>query len=210
MGKFIEQRLNTCFHVTASLNCTMDVLKTRLNLNNIKILSEEGVLRCEMFYEGSKEDACILEFSDKYISFVFFFDKPTQYFYNKNLIAFLSLIIYLKDFYKVNFTDLYTYIIEALDKNWDNLSKGHAQVGDKLKDQINILSDANCAISYELIKSFSENKEISKNLGLFREFSKEVINRLKDSGKVGRDGGILESLGMNPDLIKRVEETLIG
>lgn len=210
MKKSNESGLNTCFYVAASLNCTFDQLKAKLNLQNLNILADGKVLKYEMFYADSEGEACILEFSDNYISLTFFFDKSNQYVYSRNLTVFLSLLVSLKGSYNVNFDDLYVYIIEALSKNWKDISKDQTQVIERLKNQIKILADSNCAISYQLIRSFAENRAISTNLGIFREFSKDVLSRLKDNRKEASNWGILESIGTNPDLIKRAEEALMG
>jgi len=208
MGIYDEPRLNTCFYVTASLNCTIDQLRVKLKLENLKILPDGKILKYEMYYSDSK-DVSLLEFSDKHISLIFFFDKPSHYLYNRNLIAFLSLIISLKDSYTVNFDNLYSYIIEGLNKNWNNISKDQNQIIEGLKTQTKMLAESNCELSYQLVKCFAENKTISKELDLYREFSKEVIAKLKTSKNTSENWDILESIGTNPDLVKLTEEALM-
>ena len=151
-----------------------------------------------------------MELTDNYLSFRFFFEKQDYSIYNDNLLGFLSVIAFLADLYEIKISSVYGYIVEALGQNWINTVKDQAQIINGLRDRVRSLNESNCLLSHQLIGASRRNKRIFLDLTTYEEFSKQILDRIKqqNAGRLENNDVILTRLGIDFELVKKVEVSL--
>lgn len=187
----------------------MDAVKGKLGeLKQIKRLSENPLLKYEIL--DKKGSNSLLEISDTYISLRFFFAEQDIAVYKNNMIVFISLIAFLKEHYDFDFEDIYGYIVGALNQNFKNVRKDQTTALEGLKDRVKSLNESNSLLSYQIIELSLENSKLLKERDLYREFSGSVIAKVSEraGSRSQEDYSILDSLGIDLELTKRVENCL--
>ncbi len=202
--------LCTCFRARAELKCGRQAMEESLaKLKNLERIIDNSRLRYRVIKIGSKkEEESILELSEDCISLLFFCRKPSNAAYNSNLVMFISLMPFLKDFYAVEFGDLYSYVIEAMNHSWRSTIKDESRIIESLKGRIEMLNDSNCRLSHQLVRLSNSNIAMEAELDVYRQFSKKVVEGSKANGRYGHNGqecSILAEMGIDIQEIKLVE-----
>jgi hypothetical protein len=202
--------LSTSFHAGGALKSEMTVVKNQLReLPHLKILSDGNTLKYELLKTGVDKNNGLLELTDSSITLSFFFKKPESSSYKDNLVSFICILVYLKEFYDIRFSDLYSYIVEALNQNWHNVVKDQNKVFWSLKERINVLNKSNCTLSNQIVDLSRKNHLLSIDLALYKEFSRDILYKVEQmGGHSGGNHGILATFGIDPDSINKVESSL--
>ncbi len=200
--------MSSSFHVDAKLNCNISELREHIDkLGHPAIAINDDKLKYEISNGSREKTRTILELSNEYICLWFSFSKKDLSIYRDNFLKFISLLEFLKGIYTVNFDNIYCYVVEALSQNWHDVVKDQSQVIENLKERIRSLDESNCSISYQLIGLSKENRQILADLSIYKDFVGRITRRVKeDSSKSSNNA--LAYLGIEPDLIKRLETEL--
>lgn len=203
-------KFNTSFYLDAILKRDITELKDRLNEPKyIMRVQDDNLLRYAIL-DGAGTHKGFIEFANDHICLRFFFEKQDPLQYKNNLLMLISLIVFLKDIYEVKLDNIYGYITEALVQNWENIIKDQSKSIEELKERVDILNESNCSLSYRLIALSRENKKASMDSALYKEFSKNILDKSKSisSGKIAKNHITLTPMSIDLEIIKRVEESL--
>lgn len=201
--------LGSTFRASCKLKTDLATVKTQIGcLPCLKLISSEGRLKYALFEQSKDISNAHVEFSDKEVVFRFYFKKPSGSEYNINLLKFLSLLAYLRDFYEVELASIYSYLIESLRNNWHFIpNTKEIKENEELFEKLDSLNDANITISQELFKLEREKNTVENKLALYKSFVSEIINRLpKKPGKSDTDSyfDALISIGMEKQQINEI------
>jgi hypothetical protein len=202
--------LSATFYVKVLSKIEIQEIGKKLDeLKHIKKIADSQTLRYEVIGEGGKIKSNIFEFSKDSISLQFFFKKQGPITYKNNFITFISMLAILKEFYEVRLADLYGYILEALNQNWQNVAHDQTQILESLKERIDVLDESNFSLSKQIIVLSQEKMQLSKNLSLYSGFSKCIIDKTKDSNSTQSESiyTTLIHFGIDSELIKNVERS---
>ncbi len=201
--------IGTSFHLRAALKCSMSNVCKELNMHkSLKLIGDlKGKTRYQIIKAFEDTESSTLELSGHEIVLTFLSRRPDRTSYNRNFLILVSLITSLKEFYSIEFEDLYSYIIEAVRNNWQNTVKDHNLIIESLKERVGLLSDSNCKLSRQLITLSGRNMVMVADLSVYREFSKRVIEISKEragSSKIS----ILSEIGIDKADVDNVEMRL--
>lgn len=203
--------LSTSFYANAQLKSNMIEVKQKLNeFKHARLLNDGPILKYEISKLDQNKQTFILELTDEHISLRFFFKKQDYAIYKDGLLTFISLIAFLGDLYEAKLDSIYEYIVEALGRDWQHTVKRQDQVVEGLKERIKVLNESNCRLSHQLIAMLYENKRLSADSSLYKEFSKSVVDSIKEESNISeKDYVALTRLGVDLSLIKKVESNFI-
>lgn len=210
MKKEAKEDLTGSFHTKAKLITGINTVADYLNkVGHLRKLLDNRSLRYEVLEKDTNKGS-ILELSDTYIDLKFFFKNQDAHTYKDKFIVFVSLIGILDGFYEVRLGDLYRYLIEALNQNWQNTIKDQNSIINGLKDRIKSLNESNCLVSYQLIKLSKENVNLLADLSLYKKFCNSAIDMAKEKGPSShtKDYAPLTTLGIDLELIQKIEYEL--
>ena len=178
-----DTMLGNCFRVRAMLKCDrQSMIKGLARLKSLERIEDSSKLRYMVMKTDRNGDSSILELSDDCVCLLFYCRKPSGASYNSNLVMFLTLMPHLKEFYAIEFGDVYGYVIEALNYGWHNTIKDSASVIESLKERIEVLNDSNCKLSHQLVRLSNANGLIMSELSVYKQFSKRIIDASSESG----------------------------
>lgn len=210
MQKEWDAALTGSFYVQAELKTAIGEVASNLNkIGYLKRLFDSQLLKYEIL-EKDSDKGSVLELSEGHIALRFFFKSQDARIYKQKFIVFLSLIGILDNFYDIKLSNLYKYLVEILNQNWQNSIKDQNEIINALKARIITLNESNCTISYQLIKLSKENKSLSMDLSIYKEFCKDVITFSKEKGTSGFPENYvpLTTLGIELKLIQKIETLL--
>jgi hypothetical protein len=205
-----ETLLCTCFRARAELKCGKRLIEENLaKLKNLEKIAGNSKLRYKIIkIDNRRDEESVLELSEEYVSLLFYCRKPSNAIYSSNLVIFLSLMPFLKDFYTIEFADLYSYVIEAISHGWQNTVKDESRIIESLKERIEALSDSNCRLSHQLTRLSNLKTFTEAELSVYKQFSKRVIESSREGGKCRNSGegrSALTEMGIDAQEIKLVE-----
>lgn len=106
--------LYSTFHVKAELKVSMAHLKSVLDgVAYLKPVSYGTSMKYLLFPFEQKYN-CYIEFTKNHIKYSFSFPAPSEFEYSRNLLAFLSILSFLRVCYETDFSSIYAYLVEAL------------------------------------------------------------------------------------------------
>jgi hypothetical protein len=179
--------LSSAFHSRAELHGTLEDVRNELkNIPCIRLTSTGTRIRCAILnHKNSNEAESILELAPNCITFRFFFKTPSAYESKRNFLRFVALLAYLKDLYTIKLSDLYCYIIDALrQEQVANAAPGSKALEDTELKRMRALSSVNASLSHALLCADELIKEKDTNTGLYKAFSKAIIDGLiRQNGK---------------------------
>jgi hypothetical protein len=152
----------------------------------------------------------LLELCRDSISLRFFFAKPDRGEYTNNLLRFLSILAYLKELYSIDFTGVYSYVIEALRNSWSFSVLEDRPRDDVLSQRIDALSGVNATLSHEFVVLSREKRKLEKRVQAYRRFCAEVLEKASSAGGTGEAGqhAVLYSLGVDNAAISAIASLL--
>ena len=170
----------SAFHTRAELRGSLsDVRNAMKSVPNVKRASTGTIMRYSIRETGShKPREAILELAPKEITLTFYFKEPNTAEYKHNLLQFMSILAYLKDFYNVSMGDIYGYVIVALRHEDYALAREAENAANPPNERIDALNSVNVSLSHELSLKNGRIKTIDGQLTSYRSFSKEVIQKL--------------------------------
>jgi hypothetical protein len=197
-----EILLTTSFFAEAKLTSTLKLIIEELSkLPSIEIVSKGTTIRCIVDKKGL--DAEVI-FRHDSIVYIFRFKKPSQAEYAKHLIAFISIISFLRDHYEVKIDTLYRYVVQALQdsiyefgqyRSMDEIERAHMT--------INALNESNCKLA-ELLFELEQHKIIQEQkIAILESFAKAIIGN--DSPQATK---MLNSFGVSNEAIQKIEKIL--
>ena len=198
----------SAFHARAELHGSLSNVRTAMkSMPNVEVASTGTIMRFIIREtESPKSALAIMAFTNNDITFTFYFNEPNVSEYKKNLLKFMSILAYLKDFYTINMRDLYAYVIEALRHCDYMMAREAGSAYDLSKERMNALSGVNISLSHELSLRNARIKAIESELATYRSFSEEVIKKLvQRSNKLPSDAiEILSAIGIDSKLTNAV------
>ena len=143
--------LQSTFHTNAHLKTSWSHLKVELEkLAYLKPLSYGTSIRYSL-YPFDSSYACFIEFSKNAIDYSFSFSIPSEIEYTRNLLAFISILSFLKVCYDIDFSQIYSYLIEALQTVIAISPKQANFNADAFSKRIEELCKSNLVLSKEIL-----------------------------------------------------------
>jgi len=202
--------LSRSFYTSAKLKTNIDLVKREINgLKGFKLQEGNTILKYKITNIDSSKDS-LLELSGKHICLTFFSESNDNAIYKKNFAVFMTLVSFLKDHYEAHIADIYVYIMNVLNNEWSGVSKDQIQIIECLKERIISLDESNRTLAHAIIESTKTNILISRELSIYEEFSKCIIEHLKSIRKNNSTDchSIMLALGIDSELIKKLEATI--
>jgi hypothetical protein len=174
---------------------------TNINSNNIS-KNVNKIKNIKSIYD----DLIIIEFKKDSIYMMFYSTK--DYIEKKGvyLLKFLSILEYVKNIYDITLDNLYQDIITTITPiilfQNHNLNQNKNYNNDKRIIELNV---SNYKLSKEIIHLSKINADQRHAFILFKEFYKEIVNKLSNS--LGEDNiKILSKLGIDKNLLDEIEK----
>jgi hypothetical protein len=174
---------------------------TNINSNNIS-KNVNKIKNIKNIYD----DLIIIEFKKDSIYMMFYSTK--DYIEKKGvyLLKFLSILEYVKNIYDITLDNLYQDIITTITPiilfQNHNLNQNKNYNNDKRIIELNV---SNYKLSKEIIHLSKINADQRHAFILFKEFYKEIVNKLSNS--LGEDNiKILSKLGIDKNLLDEIEK----
>jgi hypothetical protein len=198
------------FAADASLKCDIGLVGKCLDgLRGLRRLKGRA-LKYGITRAGQKDgQESTLELTEMRICLVFLAKKADKAAYAANLTIFLSLMPVLKEFYTIEFSSVYSYMIEALE-GWHSTVKESPEMLAALRERINALNDSNCALAHQLARLSRLNGRLAGELSFYMRFSRMVVGAAKSDGRSGKEGrhALLGELGIDAESAMAVERRL--
>jgi hypothetical protein len=173
--------LSSAFHSHAELHGTLeDVRKALANIPGIRLASTGTRIRYAILNPENRNKAeAIAEFATNCVTFRFFFKTPSAYESKRNFLRFVAILAYLKDFYTIKLSDLYCYMVDALQQEQDAMlpTSGNA-ADDFAKMRMHALGSVNMSLSHKLLLADERLKETDRCISSYKKFCKEFIDGL--------------------------------
>ncbi|MEM0149289.1 MAG: hypothetical protein QXW10_00110 [Candidatus Micrarchaeaceae archaeon] len=162
-------------------------------------ISEGSKLRYGI--RGGASEA-VLELGKSHISYTFYFDAPSAMLYGRNLLAFISILAFVQDDYEVKLGSIYGYVTYALANGFASADRINLDGTERLRSQAKTLNAINTSLARELFSCQARQKKMEEENLAYRAF----VNEVKRAEKLGDGSAMLNSLGVNPDIIRRAYE----
>lgn len=169
---------STSFAASAELKCDFGLLeKTLEELPALRKISYGSALTYKVLEHAHvQEDDAEISFGRHSVEYKTFFRMNESSNYRKNLLKFMSIIVYVKDLYSVDFSSIYGYIIEAL--RVEDIVQGLEGGLKSTEERITALNETNVKLAHALIDKENEsallNMKISEYDSFFKEFSRSI------------------------------------
>lgn len=201
---------SSTFYARATLKSDISIVESYLNrLRYLKKIASSKALIYEISNPKIERQSTI-EISSQHINLQFFFREPSIQLYRDNLLTFISLIGMLNNFYEVQLSEIYKYVIDSLGQTWQNTVKDQQNVIENLKYRIKNLDESNFILSNNLINLIREKAQLSIEFHVYKDFCNNVIANAKEKALLinSKHSTILTEMGIELELIKNAESIL--
>ncbi|MGC8687161.1 MAG: hypothetical protein ACP5RM_00475 [Candidatus Micrarchaeia archaeon] len=195
--------LVTSFFAEARLVSTIGAVEMEISkLPSIEVLSKGTILRCIADRKGINAE---LIFRRDSITYKFNFNKPSQAEYAKHLLAFISILSFLRDHYEVKIGALYRYVVQALQSSIYGIDDfASAAELERAHLVMNALNESNSKLAESILELETRIGLQEQKINLLESFARAILNNSGSAGVMT----LLNSAGITDEEINKIEKLL--
>jgi hypothetical protein len=217
MRRTTESRLNddktdfrTSFVANAVLKCSTRLLEA--TLSELPALQKAAYGSSISYYILEKsmreKERAYVTFGKSSITYTFRFENHGSELRRRSLMMFLSLLVYVKDLYDIDFASIYGYIIEELGAE-ELIHDSDVNRCAWLEERIAALNAVNVSLAHRLIDKTELYSELSKEILEYTALVEGIAKAVEKSFGVSFEA-FLDRLGMDRTLWERATQKQVA